>query len=212
MGGFATISIATTLFVCDIQVTGKCVCNSSSRIWQEYATWEYFYHQSKWDNGKDRYGHCLCFLLNAGLAAPAHFCEPGKLGTGRFGCSSVQGSQEESSPSAPHLSTIQIHLFLEVISVTKCLFGGGPKMMILVVELFAFGAPGMMYGTSAMHRINSLVLCSDLAQNPISKCRHSHSASCVTFMFFRSICSETVFSFHLGKCVGVTLKLDWSAP
>lgn len=58
----------------------------------------------------------------------------------------------------------------------------------------------MISGTSAIDRMMSLVLCSDLAQNPISKCRHSHSASCVTFMFFRSICSETVLAFHLGKC------------
>lgn len=83
-------------------------------------------------------------------------------------------------------------------------------MMILVVELFAFGVPGMI--STAMCRIMSLVLCSDLAQSPISKCRHSHSAFCVTFMVFRSICSETVFSFHLGKCVGVTLKLNQSVP
>lgn len=43
--------------------------------------------------------------------------------------------------SALHLRTIEIHLFLELVSVIKCLFGGGPKMMILVVDLFAFGVP-----------------------------------------------------------------------
>lgn len=128
-------------------------------------------------------------MSNAGLSAPAHFCEPGKLRTGRFGSSSVQGSQEKSSVSALHLSTIEIYLFSKVISAIKDLFGGGPKMMILVVELFVFGVPGTISGTSAMHRITSLVLCSDLAQNHVSKCRHSHSASYVTYLY--------VFQEHL---------------
>lgn len=122
-------------------------------------------------------------MLNAGLSAPAHFCEPGRLKTGRFGSSSVQGSQEKSSMGALHLSTIEIHLFSKVVSAIKGLFGGGPKMMILVVELLVFGVPGMITRTSAMQRIMSLVLCSDLSQNPVSKCRHSHSASCVTCLY-----------------------------
>lgn len=126
-------------------------------------------------------------MLNAGLSAPAHFCEPGKLRTGRFGSSSVQGSQEKSSMSALHLSTKEIYLFSKVVSAIKDQFGGGPKMMILVVELFVFGVPGTISGTSAMRRITSLVLCSDLAQNHVSKCRHS--ASCVTYLY--------VFQEHL---------------
>ena len=100
----------------------------------------------------------------------------------------------------------------EVISVIGGLLGVGPKMMIPAIESFAFGAASIVSGTSDIHRVMSLVLCSDLAQSPMARYRHSHSVSCVTFMFSRSVCIEAAISFHPGKCVWVALKLTQSTP
>lgn len=71
----------------------------------------------------------------------------------------------------------------EVTSVVAGLLGGGPKMMIVVVESFAFGVASVISGTCAVHKVMRLVLCSDFAQSSVARCRHSHSASCVTLMF-----------------------------
>lgn len=102
----------------------------------------------------------------------------------------------------------------EVISVKAGLLGGGPKMMVLVAASFTFGAACAVSRTSATHWVTSLLLCWDLAQSPLARCRHSHSASSVTFMFARSVGVEATISFHPGKCVGVTLSsprvlLNW---
>lgn len=150
-------------------------------------------------------------MLNAGLAAPTCSCEPGKLSTGRFGCCSLWGSREviHECPTLKRYRNISLS---EVISILAGLLRAGPKMMLMLVESFACGVASIISGTSAVHRAISLVLYSDLAQNPIARCRYSHSASCVPFMFSRSVCIEEAISFHPGKCVGVSLKLTQSAP
>lgn len=61
------------------------------------------------------------------------------------------------------LQLIAIEISLsEVISVIAGLLGGGPEMILAVVEPFALGVASLTPGATALHRVMSLVLCSEI--------------------------------------------------
>lgn len=74
-------------------------------------------------------------------------------------------------------------------------------MILAVVEPFALGVSGLTPGTTAFcsYQLNSLLR--DHTE-PHWGCRHSHCASCVTFIFSRSVCIKAAISFHPGKMCG----------